>query len=149
MGLYAEAVQSKGYRNAKIRTLLGTASAVLGPSGSELDLQRSPDGAIHASATIVVSNNPLPARSFRRIREQTPHRRRQARRGPVPARGGSDGHHSGYQVEATRPVPLGFDGEAIALDPPIRSGYVRARCAYGSPPTPRCVTLGDAARSLR
>ena len=59
MGLYAEAVQSKGYRNAKIRTLLDTVPAVFGPSGSELDLQWvSPDGAVHASAaTILVSNN--------------------------------------------------------------------------------------------
>ncbi len=48
-GLYAEAVQSNGYRNAKIRTLLDTLAAVVGPSGSELDLQWvSPDGATHA-----------------------------------------------------------------------------------------------------
>ena len=60
MGLYAEAVQSKGYRNAKIRTLLDTVPAVFGPSGSELDLQWvSPDGTVHPSAaTILVSNNP-------------------------------------------------------------------------------------------
>ena len=59
MGLYAEAVQSKGYRDAKIRTLLDTVPAVFGPTGSELDLQWvAPDGAVHASAaTILVSNN--------------------------------------------------------------------------------------------
>src|SRR4051812_39677516 len=59
MGLYAEAVQSKGYRDSKIRTLLNTVPMVFGPSGSELDLQwASPDGATHPSAaTILVSNN--------------------------------------------------------------------------------------------
>ena len=60
MGLYAEAVQSEGYRDAKIRTLLDTAPTVLGPTGSELDLRwTAPDGIAHASAaTILVSNNP-------------------------------------------------------------------------------------------
>ena len=59
MGLYAEAVQSKGYRDAKIRTLLDTVPAAFGPTGSELDLRWvSPDGAVHSSAaTILVSNN--------------------------------------------------------------------------------------------
>ena len=51
MGLYAEAVQNTGYRNAKIRTLLDTVPAVFGPSGSDIDLRWvSPDGAVHASA---------------------------------------------------------------------------------------------------
>ena len=60
MGLYAEAVQSEGYRDAKIRTLLDTAPTVLGSAGSQLDLRwSSPDGVAHASAaTILVSNNP-------------------------------------------------------------------------------------------
>ena len=60
MGLYAEAVQSKGYRDAKIRTLLDTAPTVLGSEGSHLDLRwTSPDGVVHPSAaTILVSNNP-------------------------------------------------------------------------------------------
>jgi hypothetical protein len=39
LGLYAEAVQSAGYRNAKIRTLLDTVPDVLGPTGTELDLR--------------------------------------------------------------------------------------------------------------
>ena len=56
MGLYAEAVQSKGYRDAKIRTLLDAMPAVIGPSGSELDLQwASPDGTVHASAATILA----------------------------------------------------------------------------------------------
>ena len=60
MGLYAEAVQHKGYRNAKIRTLLDTVPVALGPSNSALDLRwAAPDGTAHTSAaTILVSNNP-------------------------------------------------------------------------------------------
>jgi diacylglycerol kinase family enzyme len=60
MGLYAEAVQNKGYRDAKIRTLLDTAPTALGSGGSQLDLRwTSPDGVAHPSAaTILVSNNP-------------------------------------------------------------------------------------------
>ena len=60
MGLYAEAVQHEGYRNAKIRTLLDTAPTTLAPTGSELDLRwTGPDGTAHASAAIIlVSNNP-------------------------------------------------------------------------------------------
>jgi diacylglycerol kinase family enzyme len=149
MGLYAEAVQNKGYRNAKIRTLLDTVPAVFGPSGSELDLQWvSPDGAVHASAaTILVSNNPY--RLGHAVGSGTRPRIDAGRLGVavVPARGGSGGHHSGgllrqwstaeFQVDSTRPVPLGIDGEAVVLDHPIRfrirPGTLRVRI---SPDTP-------------
>ena len=35
LGLYAEAVQQQGYRDAKIRTVLDTVPDVLGPTGDE------------------------------------------------------------------------------------------------------------------
>ena len=62
LGLYAEAVQRDGYRDAKLRTILDTAPDVLGaePGGptSELTWQ-GPDGAAHRSAAVIlVSNNP-------------------------------------------------------------------------------------------
>jgi diacylglycerol kinase family enzyme len=132
MGLYAEAVQRKGYRDAKIRTLLDTAPAVLGPSGSELDLRWiSPDGAGHTSAaTILVSNN-----SYRLGSAVGSGTRPQIDAGllgvaVVPARGDGDGHHTvsllrqwsaaEFEVDSARPVPLGIDGEAVVLDPPVR-----------------------------
>ena len=134
MGLYAEAVQSKGYRNAKIRTLLDTVPTVFGPSGSELDLQwASPDGAVHASAaTILVSNNPY--RLGHAVGSGTRPRIDAGRLGVavVPARGSGDGRHratspllqqwstTDFEVASTRPVPLGIDGEAFVLDPPVR-----------------------------
>ena len=59
LGVYAEAVQHSGYRDAKLRTLLDTVPDVLGPSGSGLDLSwTGPDGHEHRSgAVILVSNN--------------------------------------------------------------------------------------------
>jgi hypothetical protein len=65
----------------------------------------------------------------------------------VPARSGSDGQHSGgllrqwstaeFQVDSTRPVPLGIDGEAVILDPPIRfrirPGTLRVRTSPRHP----------------
>ena len=59
LGLYADAVQRKGYRDAKLRTLLDTVPEVLGPEGSGLDLRwTGPDGHEHRSgAAVLVSNN--------------------------------------------------------------------------------------------
>jgi diacylglycerol kinase family enzyme len=149
MGLYAEAVQSKGYRDAKIRTLIDTVPAVLGPSGSELDLQWvSPDGTVHGSAaTILVSNNPY--RLGHAIGSGTRPRIDAGKLGVavVPARGSGNGHRSGgllrqwstpeFAVDSARPVPLGIDGEAFVLDPPvrfrIRPGTLRVRISPRHP----------------
>ena len=59
LGLYAEAVQRPGYREAKLRTILDTVPEMLGPEGSGLDLAwRGPGGHEHGSgAAVLVSNN--------------------------------------------------------------------------------------------
>ena len=59
LGLYADAVQRTGYRDAKLRTLLDTVPEVLGPDGTGLGLRwTGPGGHDHASgAAILVSNN--------------------------------------------------------------------------------------------
>ena len=60
LGLYAEAVQRDGYRDAKLRTLLDTVPDVLAPGGAEqLDLRwTGPGGHTHHSgAMVLVSNN--------------------------------------------------------------------------------------------
>src|SRR5438128_6874827 len=45
LGLYAEAVQRSGYRDAKLRTLLDTVPELMGPDGTSLDLRfTGPDG---------------------------------------------------------------------------------------------------------
>src|SRR5947209_1779234 len=59
LGLYAEAVQKAGYRDAKVRTLLDTAPEALGPNGDGGALQwRGPDGERHRTGRApLVSNN--------------------------------------------------------------------------------------------
>ena len=59
LGLYAEAVQHQGYRDAKVRTLLDTVPDVPGPTGETLDLRwRGPGGHEHrGGAAVLVSNN--------------------------------------------------------------------------------------------
>jgi diacylglycerol kinase family enzyme len=134
MGLYAEAVQHEGYRNAKIRTLLDTAPTTLGPTGSELDLRwTGPDGTAHASAAVVlVSNNPY--RLGRAVGSGTRPRIDTGRLGifvvPAHREGDTAGQERStplrqwsapaFQIDSARPVPLGIDGEAVVLDPPIR-----------------------------
>ena len=132
MGLYAEAVQHKGYRNAKIRTLLDTVPVALGPSNSALDLRwAAPDGTAHTSAaTILVSNNPY--RLGHAVGSGTRPRMDAGRLGVavVPARGkDGPGHPAGsllqqwstaeFEVASAKPIPVGVDGEAMALDPPV------------------------------
>ena len=62
LGLYAEAVQRDGYRDAKLRTILETAPDVLGaePGGPTSELTwHGADGTSHRSAAVIlVSNNP-------------------------------------------------------------------------------------------
>src|SRR6185437_6651111 len=60
LGVYAEAVQRQGYREAKLRTIADTAPEVLGPGAGGLDLRwAGPDGRENRSgAVLLVSNDP-------------------------------------------------------------------------------------------
>ena len=66
LGVYAEAVQREGYREAKLRTISNAVPDALGPDGQGLDLRwTGPDGHEHASgAVILVSNNPYRLRAI-------------------------------------------------------------------------------------
>ena len=61
LGLYAQAVQRKGYRDAKLRTILDTVPDLLGPGPTDTNGQlrwSGPDGEPHdAAVVILVSNN--------------------------------------------------------------------------------------------
>jgi diacylglycerol kinase family enzyme len=151
MGLYAEAVQSKGYRDAKIRTLLDTAPTALGSGDSQLDLRwTSPDGVAHRSAaTILVSNNPY--RLGRAVGSGTRPRIDSGQLGVAVVRARGEDSAAGtasssllrqwstpvFQVDSAHPVPLGIDGEAFVLEPPIRfrirPGVLRVRIAPQHP----------------
>ena len=152
LGLYAEAVQREGYRDAKLRTLLDTVPDVAragrrrprpaldGPGG-----QRAPAG-----AAILVSNNRY--RLGRAVGSGTrpriddgllgDHRRRRDRRaaarGPRARSGrGASGPRRRSRSTRTAPVPAGIDGEALVLEPPlrfaIRPGVLRVRIAPAHP----------------
>ena len=151
LGLYAEAVQREGYRDAKLRTLLDTVPDVLGPGGGELDLRwAGPGGRAHdAGAAMLVSNNRY--RLGRAVGSGTRPRiddgllgitvfGEPSGRGEAAAslqRPWREWSAPDFEVDADRPVPAGIDGEALVLDPPlqfrIRPGVLRVRIARQHP----------------
>jgi diacylglycerol kinase family enzyme len=151
LGLYAEAVDRPGYREAKLRTLLDTVPDVLGPDAGGLDLAwHGPGGHEHHSgAAILVSNNRY--RLGRAIGSGTRPRIDDALLGitvaSAPKGRGSAGRHPQrpwrewsapeFEVQADHPVPAGIDGEAVTLQPPlrfrIRPGVLRVRIARQHP----------------
>jgi hypothetical protein len=150
LGLYADAVQHEGYRDAKLRTLLDTVPDVLGRGGTGLDLRwAGPDGHEHDSgAAILVSNNRY--RLGRAVGSGTRPRIDDGRLG-ITVAGARDGSGRGrapqrpwrewtaplFEVGADHPVPAGIDGEAVELEPPlrfrIRPGVLCVRIARAHP----------------
>ncbi len=161
LGIYAEAVQRSGYRDAKLRTLLDTVPDALGPSGSELDLRwTGPGGHEHRSgAVILVSNNRY--RLGRAVGSGSrptiddgllgiaivgaPAGRGESGRGPQ--RSVRQWSAPTFEVDADDPVPAGIDGEAAQLDPPlrfgIRPGVLRVRIAPAHPGASPSAQLPD------
>ena len=151
LGLYAEAVQREGYRDAKLRTLLDTVPDMIGPGGGELDLRwTGPDGhEHHAGVMVLVSNNRY--RLGRAVGSGTRPRIDDGLLGITvvgePSGRGEGGRMlqrplrewsaPGFEVDADSPVPAGIDGEALVLDPPlrfhIRPGVLRVRIARKHP----------------
>ena len=151
LGLYAEAVQHAGYRDAKIRTVLDTVPDVLGPTGDELDLQwRGPGGHEHrGGAAVLVSNNQY--RVGRAVGSGTRPRIDDGLLGITVVGTMSWQDEDGrslqrpwrtwsaptFEVDSARPIPAGIDGEALVLDAPlrfsIRSRVLRVRIARKHP----------------
>ncbi len=134
LGVYAEAVQRDGYREAKVRTLLATGAEMMDPDEPRQQLGwRSPSGREHkAGVAILVSNNRYrlggelgsgtrpkiddgllgvtvftdPLDGDRRLgRRQRPWRQWSA---------------TDFEVSAQAPVAAGIDGEAATVEPPLR-----------------------------
>ena len=160
LGLYAEAVQRPGYRQAKLRTLLDTVPDVLGDGATPLDLRwTGPSGREHSSgAAILVSNNRYrlgrvvgsgtrpriddgllgitvvsdPTAGTRAHRLQRPWRAWSA---PL------------FEVHSDQPVAAGVDGEALTLEAPlrfrIRPAALRVRIARSHPGASPSALLPD------
>ena len=133
LGLYAEAVQRAGYRDAKIRTVLDTVPDVVGPGGSEIDMRWTGPGGHehHAGAVVLVSNNQY--RLGRAVGSGTRPRIDDGLLGIIvvgaPSGRGQNGSSlqrplrewsaPTFEIDADRPVPAGIDGEALVLDAPL------------------------------
>ena len=129
LGVYAEAVQREGYRDAKLRTIAETMPAVLGPGGDALDLRfTGADGREHKTgAVVLVSNDPY--RLGRAIASGTRPRLDSgvlgiAVLGADAAAGGQKRVQQwsapSFEVSSDGPVAAGIDGEALKLEPPLR-----------------------------
>jgi diacylglycerol kinase family enzyme len=128
LGVYGEAVQRSGYRDAKARTLLETAHAVLSPIGAVPELNLVDDrGAAHRNPLIVlVSNNPysLERPMARGARPRLDGGRlgiividAPSGRGRPPGRAWNA---RSLEVAAPSTIHAGVDGEAVELAPPLR-----------------------------
>jgi len=148
IGLYAEAVQREGYREAKLRTILDTLPEVLGPEGKGLDLRWiGPKGPEHSSgAAILVSNNRY--RLGHAVGSGTRPRIDDRLLGIAvasPPGGGQrlserpwqEWSSPAFEVEADGSVAAGIDGEAVTLDAPLRfrtlPAALRVRIAAAHP----------------
>jgi diacylglycerol kinase family enzyme len=151
LGVYAEAVQREGYREAKLATILDTLPDTIGPEGEGLDLRwTGPSGSEHSSgAVILVSNNryrlgnPVGSGTRPRIDDAllgitvvgAPTGRGGSRRGLQ--RPWREWSAPEFTVEADGPIPAGIDGEALVLEPPlrfkIRPGVLQVRIASAHP----------------
>ena len=130
LGVYAEAVQSSGYRDAKLRTIADTVPNVLGPQGEGLDLHwKGPDGSTQSTnAVVLVSNDPY--RLGRALGSGTRPRLDAGMLGIAVvgasdtsgqrARGIEEWSAPTFEVLSEQPVAAGIDGEAARLDPPLR-----------------------------
>ncbi len=149
LGLYAEAVQHAGYRDAKIRTLLDTVPDVLGPEATPPHLHWDSPGGAASGAALLVSNNVY--RLGRALGSGTRPRLDQGVLGIAiigPTKRTGDRVHTSvfsidqwadatFEVQSDGPVAAGIDGEATILDPPlrfrIRPGALRVRIAPSHP----------------
>jgi diacylglycerol kinase family enzyme len=151
LGLYAEAVQREGYRDAKLRTILDTVPDALGADGPGARQLRwtGPDGVARDSAVVIlVSNNAY--RLGRAVGSGTRPRIDAGVLGiAVMEAGGTEGGHDGhrprwrqwsapsFEVGSQGAVPAGVDGEALMLEAPLRfaihAGALRVRLAPQHP----------------
>ena len=134
LGIYAEAVQRDGYREAKMKTLLETGVEMMGPEQKGQKLSwKSPSGREHTSgAAILVSNNEYRLGSA--IGSGTRPRIDDGKLGvtvftdPLDGRRGTGRFQrpwrqwaaTDFTVSSETPVAAGIDGESVSVEPPLR-----------------------------
>lgn len=149
LGLYAEAVQRPGYREAKLHTLLEAVRDTLGPDARPSPLAWTGPAGSGSAAAVLISNN-----RYRLGRALGSGTRPRLDRGILgiaalaPAATNREGSvrrkltmqqwsAPSFEIDATGTVPAGIDGEAVELEPPlrfeIRSRALRVRIAPGHP----------------
>ncbi|HEY2159739.1 MAG TPA: diacylglycerol kinase family protein [Solirubrobacteraceae bacterium] len=162
LGLYAEAVQQEGYRDAKLATLLETVPDVVGPAARPPKLGWDGPNGRASGVAILVSNN-----SYRLARALSSGTRPRLDRGRLgiavlsPAAVDGDGGDSTglgmqqwtdrrFRIDSEEPVPAGIDGEAVVLDPPLRfrslAGVLRVRIAPAHPGASPSAAIPDSPR---
>jgi diacylglycerol kinase family enzyme len=160
LGLYAEAVQSAGYREAKLRTLLDTIPGVAGPSANPPALRWTGADAREQDAgmALLISNNPY--RLGHVLASGTRPRMDTGQLGVAviaPGRGVGQGlmrvsAEPSIEVDSDHPVPAGIDGEAATLEVPvrftIRPAALHVRIAAGHPGRSPSAEMPDEPRLL-
>ena len=157
LGVYAQAVQQSGYRDAKLRTLLDTIPETARTDSEAPALRwRDPDGFAHDSGmALLVSNNPY--RLGTAIGSGTRPRLDSAQLGVAvlgpkgPMRQGLLRSWSlpSIEVDSNGAVAAGIDGEAALLDPPLRfimrPGALRVRISLDHPGTSPSASVPEGA----
>jgi diacylglycerol kinase family enzyme len=128
LGLYGDAVQRPGYRDAKLKTMLDVLPDVAGPDGDAPRINWSDsDGIAHEGGMgVLVSNNAY--RLGRLVGSGTRPHLDGGRLGVAVMETGHWLHRGivrqwtprAIEVDGTATVPAGIDGEAALLTPPIR-----------------------------
>ncbi len=132
LGLYAEAVQQAGYRDAKIRTLIETVPDMIGPGAEPQRLTWSAPEGRQSGAAILISNNsyrlgavigsgtrPRLDQGVLGIAVLGPEGRG-ASRASVPSLAIEQWSDETFEVDSNEPVAAGIDGEGTMLEPPLR-----------------------------
>jgi len=125
MGLYGRIVQSREYRDAKLRAVIEELPDLVGPMAERFDLRFiGPDGREHADAALLlVSNNPylfdpLPGSGTRGAMDGGILGVVCLTNGP-PWQGVQEWDTPAFRVESDKAVEVGLDGEAVVMDPPL------------------------------
>jgi diacylglycerol kinase family enzyme len=169
LGVYARVVQSRAYRGAKLTTWARMLPDMLGPAAAPIDLEfEGPDARRHTAAPLVmVSNNPY---HLRRISHTVTRPRLDTGRlgilaarlvdraaatalvqrtlGPVRYRDLLEWTQPSFEIHSTAPVPVGVDGEALVLDPPLRFASLPHALRVRLPRTAPGVTRPDVRATL-